>query len=116
MRPLDAIVGGLIGLAVVTSVPNVRRAFWPTCIIVTDGTRDTYEHELAHCNGWQHPEFAEAHQPARYVRPYWPLEVHVCPGLDCKSPAQLCMKLRKERGLVNTKGWRNVVGCSIREG
>jgi hypothetical protein len=43
-----------------SGAPKLLSLAWPRCTIVTDGTRDTYEHELAHCNGWWHAPFKPA--------------------------------------------------------
>jgi hypothetical protein len=45
-------------------------AWGQTCTIVTNGEVSTYQHEVAHCNGWTHPPFQEATPPASFVHPF----------------------------------------------
>lgn len=44
---------------------------WGDCTIISNGILSNYMHELAHCNGWNHPPFEQGVQPPmEYVYKY----------------------------------------------
>ena len=104
------------------------------CTIVTDGMRDTFEHERAHCNGWTHAPFEVAYPPKRYLHDF-PGRLTVIPcggrapkGLPkgtivvkgCKSPLKQCRKMWAARGTdvsdgISSGNWAYVAGCQFFE-
>jgi hypothetical protein len=103
----------------------------PACTIVSDGSRVIYEHELAHCAGWDHPALKWVYPPRRYVHPFaGRLTVIQCHRgrlaqadavfvKDCRAPLDICSGLWADAGVdvayyATLPGWQNVLGCSIR--
>lgn len=107
------------------------------CVIVTDGSLAVYMHELAHCNGWNHPTFEAGHEPpAEYVHDFTDGKLTVYQtGQDyveqmgvmtfaqmdarfimtTKTPPQLCAMLwRQHRIFAAQKDVDNVIGCAVR--
>lgn len=112
-------------------------AYGQTCTLITNGDLDTYDHELAHCNGWWHPPFAESQQPpASYVHPFsGPLyvvigresfdtandpvytEQYAQPdaniNISDRSVVELCRFLWEEQGMDASRPEMNrLAGCS----
>jgi hypothetical protein len=78
----------------IASVGAIAAVVWfditdDRCTIITDGSKAVYEHELAHCNGWTHPEWTYAVPPKSYVHAYpGTLTVLQCPDRRHKLGAQ----------------------------
>ena len=109
------------------------------CTIVTNGTIEIYEHELAHCNGWKHEPFSRVIEPpAEYVHPYAGTLTIIMSGHDdwltrtdptligvgyaikvtSRPVAQLCAKLWREHGIseeVYAMYLNDILGCSVKD-
>ena len=102
---------------IVLAAPSCGR---PSCTIVYDGSRHFYLHELAHCNGWDHPPFEVADPPAAYVHEFdGDLTVIKCGRRHaCKSVRKRCLALWEEHGVSvdayrDKPGWSQLRGCSF---
>jgi len=104
------------------------------CTIVTDGTREVFEHERAHCMGWDHEPF-EVAAPPRSYRHDFPghLTVIQCSGSKrhkapagttfvkgCRSAKNMCIKMWAERGYDNSAyaasyNYQYIAGCQFSE-
>lgn len=124
-----------IGALVVLLFHGFARA--AECTVVTDGTIEVYMHELAHCNGWEHPPFKPGYDPpAKFVHPFnGELTVYLA-GQDYadmmstmdyaqmgvkfilmpnRSPPQMCALLWKQNDVSAAKDdVDRVIGCAIR--
>ena len=117
----------LAGEDVVTvSTDDPPKKYGPgVCPIITDGTVDTFNHELAHCNGWNHPEKGSGYNPpAKFIHPYDGRLVvtmsresrrtrKIAQGgttfrLSKKSPTRLCHELDDD-----FKKFPALLGCAI---
>ena len=108
-----------------------------TCTIVTNGEVSTYQHEVAHCNGWTHPPFQEATPPASFVHPFaGELTIYFARGGDIgdemetinaapmsahfvfkndQTVVSICQWLWRQNGIAAASermSW--LVGCSVR--
>lgn len=104
------------------------------CTIVIDGAISTFEHELAHCNGWHHEPDENPDPPLDLVHPFDGRLVVISTGLiddiairfiqydaeirgSDKTAAELCGTLWRERRIdfsVFAGKMDRLVGCSVR--
>lgn len=125
-------VPALTTLALVGTLLSCDIGRGAACTIVTDGTREVFRHELAHCNGWSHDEFVESWPPSAFVHSFpGRLTIIQCGGgkrhhaqegaifvPGCKSALRQCRQIWAERGIDTSVGrasgnWGNVVGCQF---
>lgn len=110
----------LIALFVAVVIGATMRGMEPRCTIVTDGSREVYIHEVAHCLGWTHEPFTYAEPPKGYVHAYsGRLTVIKCGRkYACKSVAQQCSALWANEGkdmseYRHTSAWKTFNGCQV---
>jgi hypothetical protein len=122
-------VASLAGLLLLVACNDAGTA---SCTIVTNGTRAVYEHELAHCNGWDHEAFVPADPPSSYVHAFdgqltliecgRRSKIRVQPGTirpkGCTDPRKRCIALWQAAGYdvsayTSFDGWRTFNGCMI---
>ena len=102
-----------------------------TCTIVFDGqSTRTFQHEVAHCNGWVHPlDRPDPPTPRQFVHDYpGPMTLLICGRrnrvkaqsgaavvFDSCSVSKRCIAMMTERGM-NLSGLYNpgrIAGCSF---
>jgi hypothetical protein len=99
------------------------------CTMVADGMISTYVHELAHCNGWDHPDNPQTEAdywiPAKYIRPFngkvvvtlssdrmgKTIREYAQPGTKFKTSKKTADALCRAKGTKSIKG-REILGCA----
>jgi hypothetical protein len=105
------------------------------CTIVTNGTVEVYLHELAHCNGWSHPQFTAGQwPPPEYLIDYPGQLTIIMSGaddivtrLDTKASTEIvvtdekvsviCSRLWTGKGIdISTHASKieDIIGCAVR--
>jgi hypothetical protein len=108
------------------------------CVIVTNGSIENYQHELSHCNGWQHPEFKPGYDPPlSFIHPFigeltvWMVGVDygsqlqtmpeiqfdaIIHSAPTRTVPELCGRLWKENGIVAAQtDIDHIIGCAVRK-
>lgn len=69
-----------------------------SCVIITDSTVASFVHELAHCNGWNHPDSApwDIRVPRRYIHAYpGPITITITDGGSPRAIARVAQSNAK---------------------